>query len=277
MSSIIGYLTYINNRLENVKIIVAIREDLLSRVFRHTREIGDQEEKYASLYLRLYWSDEDLEKIVDLRVNKLIQSQYTNSSVSAREILPVNVQKQPTLEYIIERTLRNPRDIIAFLNECLNVSAGKATITPQIIQAAENEYSQGRLKALGDEWSDYVDLVSLILLLLKQLPAAFQISEIENSYVEKQLMEFLSPPRNQNTYTYQWIYNGISNPRELFYEILKEFHKIGVIGIKPESYTEYYWSFLGKSVTRANLTEDTRCRIHLAFHRVLGVKLICTP
>jgi len=40
-----------NNKIQNVKIIVAIREDLLDRVFRYTRSSGYQEEKYKSMYL----------------------------------------------------------------------------------------------------------------------------------------------------------------------------------------------------------------------------------
>jgi energy-coupling factor transporter ATP-binding protein EcfA2 len=83
----------INRDLAVVKIVVAIREDLLSRVFRYTRNTGDQEEKYRSLYLRLNWQIKDLETLLDSRVNRYIRRQYTTEPVKARELLPDNIDK----------------------------------------------------------------------------------------------------------------------------------------------------------------------------------------
>ncbi len=42
-------------RVRAVKIVVAMREDLLRRVFDQTRDAGFQEEKYESLFLRIRW------------------------------------------------------------------------------------------------------------------------------------------------------------------------------------------------------------------------------
>jgi hypothetical protein len=54
----------LNHKIQNAKIIIAIREDLLDRVFRYTRDPGYQEEKYKSLYLTLTWNENELEELL---------------------------------------------------------------------------------------------------------------------------------------------------------------------------------------------------------------------
>ena len=46
--------------IARAKVLIALRRDLLDRVFRLARDSGFQEEKYRSLYLPLTWSKSDL-------------------------------------------------------------------------------------------------------------------------------------------------------------------------------------------------------------------------
>mgnify|MGYP001584165390 CR=1 FL=1 len=50
-------------RVRNIKIIVALRTDLIERVFRFTRDPGFQEEKYRSLFLTIKWTDKQLKEL----------------------------------------------------------------------------------------------------------------------------------------------------------------------------------------------------------------------
>lgn len=59
-------------KVQNAKLIVAIRYDLLDRVFRLTRDAGFQEEKYESLFLPLDWTPEQLIDVLDQRINFLV-------------------------------------------------------------------------------------------------------------------------------------------------------------------------------------------------------------
>src|SRR5690606_12961192 len=84
-----------NSRVENVKITVAIREDLLDRVFRATRQSGDQQEKYRSLYLNLSWKSPSLRQVIECRVAQLITHVYSGSViVTPKDILPNQVMKK---------------------------------------------------------------------------------------------------------------------------------------------------------------------------------------
>ena len=100
------------------KIIVALRRDLLERVFRHTREAGFQEEKYNSLLLPITWNPDELVEVLDRRIDRLVSRSYTKRTVTHIDLLPPQVNRQKITEYIVERAQR-PRDIIAFLMNVL--------------------------------------------------------------------------------------------------------------------------------------------------------------
>jgi hypothetical protein len=55
--------------ISNVKIIIALRLDLIQSVFENTRDDGFQEEKYQSLFLNLSWSKANLVELLDKRMS----------------------------------------------------------------------------------------------------------------------------------------------------------------------------------------------------------------
>jgi hypothetical protein len=103
-------------KVRHAKIIVAMRQDLLDRVFRLIRGAGFQEEKYESMYLRLSWEDARLVEIMETRLNHLIRHRYTKQKLSMNDVLPRSVEGHSPVEYILQRTLRQPRDVIHLVN-----------------------------------------------------------------------------------------------------------------------------------------------------------------
>lgn len=55
--------------LPQVKILVALRQDLLEIVFDRTRDAGFQEEKYEAYLLPLKWTENELEQLIEKRIN----------------------------------------------------------------------------------------------------------------------------------------------------------------------------------------------------------------
>lgn len=266
-----------NNNIRNVKIIIAVREDLMDRVFRYTRSPGYQEEKYHSMYLTLIWKPADLKELLDRRVNQLIKEQYTSYSVKLSDLLPAKVHKKDDgVNYLIERTLLRPRDAIAFFNECLSTAEGKAKINQTMLLSAEAKYSERRLKALADEWSaDYPNLIELILF-LKRYPINVNLDVIANK-IEESMLQFLVEneqlPSDKRDRIYYLIeekfYSG--DIKTFIEEMLKILYKVGVVGIKQESFSETSWSFMGHKLVGSDLSKATAFYIHAAFWRVLGI------
>jgi hypothetical protein len=141
-------------QVQNVKVIVGLRYDLLHSVLAKTLGPGFQTEKYVSLYLPLKWSRDDLGRILDQRVKFMFKRQYSGQHVDLADILPSNQMSQrKPLDYILDRTFLRPREAILFMNECIRQSAGQARINTTTIRQAESAYSQKRLTSLCEEWS----------------------------------------------------------------------------------------------------------------------------
>jgi hypothetical protein len=129
-------------KLRSVKIVVAIRQDLLDRVFRLARGPGFQEEKYQSLILKLRWDSDSLQSVVERRLNKLVRRQYTKGAVEFLDIFPNKIDHVDAFKYMLARTLYRPRDIIQFANCCIEQAVNKPEVTPTMIRAAEAVYSE---------------------------------------------------------------------------------------------------------------------------------------
>ena len=267
-----------NNKIRNLKILVAIREDLLERVFALTRGPGHQEEKYNSLCLRLTWRPEDLVYLLDLRIEKLVKEQYTTRVVKLRDVLPENVSKMDSVSYLLERTLLRPRDAIMFLNECINTGEGKARLTQSMIYQSEESYSDNRLRALADEWStDYPNLMKLCLL-FKKFPVRFRQAEIIDGQLrgklESSVIDFLTS-QPADDIIFQAAHDKWEHLLpELFHDYLMILFRTGVIGIKPESFNSVIWSYKGERLIGNEISASAMIHIHPAFWRVLGTQML---
>ncbi|MCA9881821.1 MAG: hypothetical protein KC708_02575 [Anaerolineae bacterium] len=262
-----------NRRYSCAKIVIAIRQDLLERMFRRTRYPGDQEEKYASLYLKLFWGEKALTELVDLRVNQLIREKYTNESVSLKAILPRQIDKQNPVGFIIDRTMHAPRDIIHFFNLCIAEAEGKARIDAAMLYKAEATYSKDRLRALADEWSaDYRNLIEIIKLLRNQR-RAFTLDSFDKKRFSDLALDFLivyEQEPNAQDYLYKLVEEKIGTD-ELIFDLIKLYYRVGAVGINMPGIDGVYWSFQGDSVYDAEIDKHQKYHIHPGFWRVLGI------
>ena len=127
-------------KIRYAKIVVALRLDLIERVFKLTRDTGFQEEKYESLYLPIEWNKSFLVDILDSRINYLIRQRYTQQKVTHRDVLPSKIDKKTPFEYMVERSMMRPRDII--MNCCINEASDQFRISGSV---------SGKLKAYTPE------------------------------------------------------------------------------------------------------------------------------
>lgn len=184
---------------ENIKVIIALRTDLVQRVYRVTRDAGFQEEKYKSFHMNLTWSKRDIVELLDRRINAMVKRRYTTQDVSHADVLMRDMKDSEELSsdymlnYMIQRTLYRPRDLISFFNICIAQSDGNPTIDFSTIQNAEEGYSRERLKALCDEWrGTYPHLNTISQKLLRSRPAQFEQSSIAPGELENLSYDIVS-------------------------------------------------------------------------------------
>jgi hypothetical protein len=266
-------------QVRNVKIVAALRTDLIERVFRFTRDPGFQEEKYRSLYLPVRWSRDQLLKLLDLRVDYLVRQTYTKKRVGYADIIPKKLdQSVNTADYLVERTLMRPRDLIEFFNNIIELAAGKADLTRDLIFTGESLYSKNRLRSLQDEWiSDYPSLIEFTVL-LKQQPSTFKINSIAQEFVEECCLTYsINIPRSQPSDLLSTQARGVADAviswNSFLCSVMHVFYITGIVGLKTEAFESYQWAHEGPSTIVADtISLDTSVKIHPMFFRVLGIR-----
>lgn len=266
----------INSDVEMAKIIVAMRVDLLDRVFRYTRSAGYQEEKYQSMYLPLYWQTPEIVEILDRRVNQLFKDQYTNADVHLSDVLPAEIDGVSSEEYVLARTMLTPRGAITFFNDCIALSTDEPRITRRTLKQAEANYSIRRLRALADEWSaDYANLIELAQF-LRGYPERFTKADVLNG-LDERLLEFIfkDPPVDSILAIAKECFN-LGAYEEFADHMLDILYRVGVIGIKRvgDHLGDIQWSYLkpGRSPQKLRMDNNDFVYVHQAFHSHLRIR-----
>lgn len=220
-----------------VKVVVALRTDLLASVLETTRDSGFQEEKFEDFFLRIKWSESQLKQLVTQRVSELVKSKYTSKSVGFYDIFTRSVRKLDTLDYITKRTLKRPRDMILFVNDCFEEASGKTEIPPSIVQQAELKYSNGRLDSIAQEWFATYPQMKMHIEFLKGQKSRFIIKETPVALINDYLLriyQYEGKTTDEVTLAGLRLGSVDSSGQALaFLRVLfAVLYKVGVIGIK---------------------------------------------
>lgn len=263
----------------SVKIVLALRVDLIERVFRLTRDAGFQEEKYEALFLPVTWSSDQLIEVLGLRVAKLIRHVYMPTALVELEgVLPNHVGGVAASKYIIDRTTKRPRDAIQFLNECILESTGEVEISSDAVRHAETRYSRKRLKSLYDEWVEDYRALPDVVAVFKKCPSQFKIGKIdEDTWLDKAIdiverleqgdLELDDISSSSIEYT-----NARIDVQEYRGRMVRLLYHIGFLGAKTEGYESMSWSTNnGKYISSTDVVDDTSVAIHPAYWQALGI------
>lgn len=261
-------------RVRSVKVVVALREDLLRTVFEKTRDAGFQEEKFEGLILRLRWSKSQLKKLLDLRIGKLIREQYTQKQVLFDDVFRNEIRGESAIDYLLARTLLRPRDVIAFVNSCIELCEGKEAVPPSTVQDAEQAYSLGRLRSIRDEWSGHYDSLEACTELLRGRNSSFKYSEITAEQLVDCIQEhWLEIPETDPVGNIARLY--LQNQRSInacLIQSLKVLYITSIIGIKPEAAEKASWSHLdNRGISDGQYKKSSSISVHPMLWRALDI------
>ncbi|MBL7543363.1 MAG: hypothetical protein JNL11_06075 [Bdellovibrionaceae bacterium] len=262
-----------SQKFQPVKIVLAIREDLLHSVFANVKKDGLQEQKYKSFYLKLNWSQKELIQVLDRRLQKLVQKRGFEKNFPVRKLYPETIGNEPFATYFVKRTLHAPRDIVDFFNICLEHSDGKEKIGAQIIKTAEGQYSKSRFTALCEEWMGVYPTLRYTATFLKKFPKQFTIEKIEKD----NLYEFAvavsdSQHEDQLSESLKGYFENKITIDTVRFQVVNILYKVGLLGVKLETFQSTSWSFIDSAVIGiSDLKTDTKIEICPAFYRVFGI------
>ena len=265
-------------KIRGLKIIVSLRTDVLERVILENKDLGFQREKYDDYFLRILWKKEQLKDLVQKRVNYLYRRKYTSENVYFDDIFPKKIGNKDPFDYMIERTLYRPRDIISFVNICLQKAQGDVEVYPKHIKEAEAEYSRGRYQALVYEWKSAFPSLELVMGLLSGKPERFSLAEIANKgFVDEIALryEFDAYSAFDPLYDAIKIYSNeysTHNAVRVGKIVAAELYRIGAIGIKQKNIERYHYSHHDTPILNdESFNLDNKIHIHPMLHKALGI------
>lgn len=262
-------------KIQNVKIVVALRHDLLRKVFAETSDAGFQEEKYEPLILRLRWNRNQIEDLLDRRINELVRQQYTARPVRLRELFPERVGRTQFLDYLFQRTALRPRDAILFVNSCIALSESASQVKTQSIYEAEREYSTSRKKALIYEWKSIYPSLEDCLPLIEKTFVQFKLTSLEKTLID-QIIEKLASEASESdacrnsAVTYM---NSVSASKHaVVAAVFRMFFETGLVGLRFEGGETALWSQDNIPPAASQIKPNTRAQIHPMFYQALGTR-----
>ncbi|MHB8435830.1 MAG: P-loop ATPase, Sll1717 family, partial [Acidimicrobiales bacterium] len=194
-----------------------------------------------------------------------------------RDLLPTpSKQHGNPFEFLLDRTLMRPRDVIAFLNECLTHAVGKNRITWADLQRSELEYSKKRLLALRDEWKPTFPDIDKVFQLFRRCTIELTRGDLTSLLDEAALLptqDTFAGVRWMTTMTEAlWSGNSRSDWSEQYQELVKLLYDIGFLGVRGLARDLHYsYTDIGFCDSLVNLAEASSFVVHPAYRAALDV------
>ncbi len=267
-------------KLRNFQVVVALRNDLYVRMIRETPSAKRQIEKYDDLIIRLRWSGSQLKELAEKRIREMCRRQYSSQNVGFSDVFKQNpTTKDTPWDYIYERTLRRPRDIINFINLSMHAAEGKSAVSKNAFLKGEANYSNLRHETLIHEWSGTFPGISILLEQLRGIPAYRSASEMAHTKFIDRLYDAFGQDESLHTdeiwlRLVSYVNKNIHlEPIELIQMVLYRLHLVGAIGLKLREDRPWDWIFeTNQPVSEQQIENTTKFRVHPMLYATLGVR-----
>lgn len=266
-------------RLTDLKVAVALRSDIMEKVIFDTRLLGFQSEKYSDYMVKLYWTNDQLKQLVDKRIGFQFRRKYTKENVHFDDIFVDRVDKEKTFQYMLDRTLLRPRDIISFVNFALEQGNGKATVRRDDVRAAERLYSESRRQALIDEWKATFSGIEPTLSLLKGRRATFPLYELNTTDFSNAVIAlFFDRDKYNNDPIVAEVENltmlgSSGDPSTLIASVFERLYLVGAVGVKTAATLPVQWFHKTQTrLDRHSFGLDAKVSVHPMLHVSLQIR-----
>lgn len=172
-----------------------------------------------------------------------------------------------------------PRDVIAFVNQCLSVSENEYEVNAGKIRQAEIEYSRIRRESLEQEWlSAFPSVRKILEFISASKRESFNIAEIlDESKIDNLVVDLIGKDQSQFDplikHALRYYETGRRNPIELMREMLSILYRVGAIGLKVRTSGRFSYSHLDEPViSPATIPDEVRVRIHPMLHSALKLR-----
>lgn len=265
-------------KIRRLKLVVALRSDVLERVMQETRELGFQKEKYEDYICDLRWTRAQLREFIEGRIKLLARRAYNGQPLKLDELFPRKVGHREPFEYMLERTLNRPRDVLSYFNLCFKNASNKPEVTAAVIRESEREYSIGRYGALIDEWKGAFPQLAIILSFAAEVGSTSTINDLLAPQRSDDLILRISAESTlQGLPIHEAAERVLATGEDadlvrLIRLTIEVLYRVGAVGVKPAYSDRFLYSHLDMPLLSPGLvTDKTPIRIHPMLVRALNV------
>lgn len=144
----------INNSSPHIRVLISLRKELYDNI----PSLYEDAQKVRDLIETVEW---DEPKLLELISRRIANSQPELKDKSYKDVWnsvfvdTLDYRKNKSFNYVIDRSLYRPREIIQFCNDIKNLALLKHVSPPlnyNIIAESENGFSEGRIKDISSEY-----------------------------------------------------------------------------------------------------------------------------
>ncbi len=248
---IIGLINAIhglNSSLQRTNILLFLRSDIYD-----TLRFNDAD-KLRNLEERIFWSDKDLKQLIANRGRFSAGLDIKEADKLWNIFFDNSIGEQDSFRYILNRTLKRPRELIQFCNLSLTIAQdqGYEKITHESILSAEAQYSNWKLNDLVSEFLVQYPYLKDVLVVFQGFRPQFTRDEFNLHYQEAQ---------KQLTRLYSELHSLSSS------SVLQILFTIGFLGAKIYGNEIYFYDD-----PKLILPQCEFIVVHPAFHVALGIR-----
>ena len=267
-------------KLRNFQVVVSLRNDLYVRMVRETHSARRQIEKYDDLIIRLKWSEPQLKELAEKRIGEMCRRQYSSENVGFSDVFKQNpTTKSNAWDYLYERTLRRPRDVINFINLAMQASDNKSAVSKNNFLKGEANYSNLRHDTLIHEWAGTFPGIAILLEQLRGLPAYRSAGELAHSkFIDDLYDAFGQDTDLHSSEIWLRLVNYVNEsirlePIELCQMVLYRLHLVGAVGLKLREDRPWDWIFdTNRPIAEQQIDETTKFRVHPMLYAALSIR-----
>ncbi|KAA3618610.1 MAG: hypothetical protein DWQ05_06525 [Calditrichaeota bacterium] len=198
----------INQQFPNIDVMVTIREE----IYENIPELYDDSQKVRDLIEFIRWTPDDLFQLIVQRLRHALATSLNFKTENMKSqtlwcsIFEEKMEdgQKSTFNYIVERSLFRPREIIFFVNECLRAHNLRTKITGKTIKEVEKFYSRYRTDDIASEFKYQYPGLKQVIETFRLGNLCWERNALENHWLEivageKKCPEALSWLNDQNT------------------------------------------------------------------------------
>jgi energy-coupling factor transporter ATP-binding protein EcfA2 len=185
---------WLNQLSTNLHVYMSLRQEL----YENTPSLYEDAQKYRDLIETVSWTEQELRSLIARRVRYSLPRLADYTDERCWRTLFAASPSADSFQYVVDRTLLRPREIILFCAQCLHTAGTSGAALPiqqDTIALAEIEYSRGRTHDVAAEQRyQFPDLLSVFEAFRGQ-PDALERGELEYLALEMISGDIVVSPR----------------------------------------------------------------------------------